>query len=314
MAEAVTPSRTVVLLAAAIAALALVAAGAGLAWTGGEGRSEFRTVRSETVELYGEGLYRHDTIFKAGANRGADVVTLALGLPLLLLALRWYRRGSVRGALLLAGALAWFLYVYASLAFGTAYNELFLVYVALFSASLAAFVLTFLSLDVPAAVRRFSERLPRRRVAAFMLAAGGATAAAWLVPLGASLLRGQPPGLLESYATMVTETLDLGVIVPACFLAGALLLRENGVGYLVAFPLLVLVAFLAPMMAAQTYMQLAAGVTLTTGEIVGIIGGFGVISLLGAWVAAVIFRGVHAPEPPIGQLPQAVSLRASSRG
>lgn len=61
--------------------------------------------------------------------------------------------------------------------------------------------------------------------------------------LGASLLSGQLPGVLESYATMVTETLDLRVIVPACFLAGALLLRGSWVGYLVAFPLLILVAF-----------------------------------------------------------------------
>jgi hypothetical protein len=295
----VRPSRAVVLLSALVVALAAVAAGAGLLWGGGDGPSQFTTVRGEAVELYGEGLYRHDTLFKAGANRGSDVVTLALGIPLLVVALRLYRRGSLRGALLLTGALSWFLYLYASLALGTAYNELFLVYVALFSASLAAFVLAFLSLDVSAVAARFSERLPRRRVAAFMLAAGGVTAAAWLVPLVASLARGQPPGLLESYATMVTDALDLGIIVPTCFLAGALLLRRNRAGYLVAIPLLVLVAFLAPMMAAQTAMQLAAGVSFTTAQVVGVIGSFGVISLLGAWLAAVVLLGVpeHERQP-----------------
>jgi hypothetical protein len=43
-----------------------------------------------------------------------------------------YRRGSLRGRLLLIGILTYFLYVYASIAFGAAYNALFLVYVGLF--------------------------------------------------------------------------------------------------------------------------------------------------------------------------------------
>ena len=59
-----------------------------------------------------------------------------------------YRRGSLRGALLLTGTLGYFLYVYASMALGTVvYNELFLAYVVLFSASLFAFVLALTGID-----------------------------------------------------------------------------------------------------------------------------------------------------------------------
>ena len=53
-----------------------------------------------------------------------------------------------------------FLYVYASLALSAAYNEAFLVHVALFSASLFAFVLAFAS--TRPVTSRFSNRLPRR--------------------------------------------------------------------------------------------------------------------------------------------------------
>lgn len=295
MSELVRPSRVVVLLSAAIAVLALVAAAGGLLREGGDGRTSFTTLRGETVELYGEGLYRHDTIFRAGANRGSDVVTLLLGVPLLLLSLRLHRRASLRGTLLLTGALTWFLYLYSSLALGAAYNGLFLVYVALLSASLGALVLTFMSLDAEGVRASFAGRLPHRRIGLFLLACGVVTAGAWLAPLVASLAQGEPPGLLESYATMVTDALDLAVITPACIVAGVLLLRRNPTGYLVGMPLLVLVAFLAPMMAAQTVMQLDAGYSFTTGQVVGIIGSFGAISLLGAWVAAVVLRCAGEP-------------------
>jgi hypothetical protein len=52
---------------------------------------------------------------------------------------------------------------------------------------------------------------------------------------------------------------------------------------------------LAPVTAAQTVMQLQAGYELTVGRVVGIVGSFGAISLLGAWVAAIVLRGVGEP-------------------
>jgi hypothetical protein len=71
------------------------------------------------------------------------------------------------------GTLSYFLYVYASYVLGAvAYNELFLLYVALFSASLYAFVLAFTSIDPQALGSRFSARMPRRGPAIFMFASG----------------------------------------------------------------------------------------------------------------------------------------------
>ena len=50
--------------------------------------------------------------------------------------------------ILLTGILAYFLYYGASLGLGTAYNRLFLVYIALFSASFYAFILAFTAFDL----------------------------------------------------------------------------------------------------------------------------------------------------------------------
>ena len=57
----------------------------------------------------------------------------------------------------LSGVLAYFLYNYGSMAIGAAYNSLFLIYVALFSASLFGLVLVLTSLAVQALPAHFSR-------------------------------------------------------------------------------------------------------------------------------------------------------------
>jgi hypothetical protein len=291
-ASALRPSRGVVWLAVLIGGLALVAAGAGLFWPGGDGESTFTTLRGETVELYGRGLYRHDTLFRVGAFRGADAVTLVLGIPLLVFTTLPYRCGSLRGGLLLLGTLGWFLYTYASVALGTAYNDLFLLYIALFAASLFAFVLTFISIDRHELARHLSPHVPRRGVAAFMIASGVVTMVVWLGPLLGALVQGEAPELLDSYTTTVTDVLDLGIIAPAVFLSGILILRGAPRGYVIAFSLLVLEALLAPMMAAQTVFQVEAGVSISAADFVPPLVGFGVLALGAIWVLVVLLRSI----------------------
>ena len=275
-----------VVLAILVAAGTLVAAAAGVLAGGGEGGRTVTSPRAETFETYGEGVYRHDSAFKGGGFRGTDVVTLVLALPFLLVVAARHRRGSTRATLLLAGAFLYVLYVYASLALGAAYNDLFLLHVALFGASLFAFVLALRSVDLGA----FDlARMPRRLAAIFLLASALATAAIWLADVVPPLVRGEAPKL-EGYTTMVTHALDLGIIVPAVALAGVLVLRGDAWGYLLAVPLLVLEVSLLPMIAAQTAMQLAADVSFTTAEIAGPIGGFSVFAA-GALVVLVSILG-----------------------
>lgn len=292
-----TASRSLVALALLIATLALVAAAAGLFWPGSDSLSTVTSARGETVELYGTGLYRYDSVFKAGANLGADAVVLALGIPLLIVATLLSRRGSLRGHLLLLGTLVYFLYVYASHALATAYNELFLVYVTLVSASLFAVVLAVRGTALPVLASRFSPGLPRRGPGAFMLVSGAVTFLAWLVPLVGAIARGETPGLLGHSTTLVTEVLDLGIIVPVTFLAGVLILRREPLGYLLALALLVLEIMLAPVIAAQTAFQLAAGLPFSAGAIIGMIGSFMAIALTAIWVLVTLLRHISNGPP-----------------
>lgn len=144
------PSKAVIWLSSLIVVLTLIAAGIGLFYQDGGHSFSFTTLHGQMVQIYGQGLYHFAVPITALSFKGADVVTLVMAIPLLILSIVLYRRRSLKGGLLLVGVLAYFLYNYGSMAFGAAYNNLFLVYVALFSASLFGLVLALTSFDVQA--------------------------------------------------------------------------------------------------------------------------------------------------------------------
>lgn len=283
-------STSVLWLSLLIVVLALMAVGAGFFWPSEGAPYTFTTLRGQAVQIYGRGLYRYDTLFTGAANRGNDVVTPVLGIPLLVYALLRYRQGSLRGGLLLLGTLVYFLYLYGSYALGIAFNPLCLVYIALFSASLFAFVLLFTAIDPQFLADHLAADLPRRGIAIFLFASAVATLVIWLQPLLTALSQNKAPPLLGSYTTTITDVLDLGIITPSLFIAGVGILRRNPLGYLIAFSLLVLEIMLTPLITAQTISQLLAGVTFTSAEIIGPISGFTVLGLVALWVLVILVR------------------------
>lgn len=213
--------------------LALVAAAAGLFYqTPGE-PYPYTNHRGETVMLNGHGLYFYDTVSSAAQMRGNDLITLVVGLPLLAVSAWLAFRRSLRGQLLLSGTLGFFLYTYLSMSTLTAYNALFLVYVAAFTLSLYAFILSLLAIDLKTLPEHFSPRLPRGWIAGTLFAVGGFLGLAWLGRILPPLLQGETPAL-ENTTTLVIQTLDLSLIVPLAVLAGVLLLRRSAWGYLLA--------------------------------------------------------------------------------
>ena len=70
------------------------------------------TFRGEQVTINARGSYYWDTVRTAAQMQANDLVTLALGLPLLAVSFFQPRRGSLRGRLLLTGTLGFTLYTY----------------------------------------------------------------------------------------------------------------------------------------------------------------------------------------------------------
>jgi hypothetical protein len=212
--------------------LTLIAALAGL-WPA-EGKSyPLTNFRGEQVTINARGLYYWDTVSSVAQMQANDLITLVVGLPLLAVSFWLAWRGSLRGRLLLSGTLAFILYTYITMCFGAAYNPLFLVYVALFSLSLFALILSMMSFDLKSLPDHFSEKLPRRGIAALLIFAAAFLSLAWLGRIAPTLFQGQNPAL-DNVTSMFIQAMDLGLIVPLCVLSGILLLRRSAWGYLLA--------------------------------------------------------------------------------
>jgi hypothetical protein len=284
--------KSVIILGGIIAVLAAAAAVLGLFFPGSEiVSSPVVSVYGEEVNLYGAGLYRLNTVFLGSTFTGQDIVTLFLGVPFLLITLFLYGKGSLRGGLLLLGILSFFLYAYISMAFGSFYNELFLLYVALFSTSFFAFVLVIRSIS-PEGLQSGLSEPPRIGPAFFLFVSGAVTIVVWLVPIIQSIFHGVTPKNLDHYTTIITEAFDLAIIVPSTFIVGWMILKRKPLGYLLAFPLLGLIVMLLPAIVAGTFMQLRSGLLFTPGEIIGPIAGFGLLGIASIVVIIAILRRV----------------------
>jgi hypothetical protein len=212
--------------------LTLVAAMTGV-WHATGTPYPLTTFRGEEVTINARGLYYWDTVSMVAQMQANDLVTLILGLPLLAISFWLTLRGSLRGRLLLAGTLGFILYTYITMAFGAHYNVLFLVYVALFSLSLFAFVLVMMSFDIEGLPAHFSENLPRGWISGLLFFAAAFLSLAWLGRIAATFTPGAIPAL-ENTTSMFIQAMDLGIIVPVCVLSGVLLLRRRPWGYLLA--------------------------------------------------------------------------------
>lgn len=275
-----------------IAVLALIIAGVGLFSQGGDGPFPFTTVYGDTVEIYGQGVYRHDSSFVAAIFKGTDVVTLFVSIPLLLTGYWLHRRNSLRGSIFLIGMLLYFLYLGATYTFSVLFNSLFLVYTALFSAALFATILALTTFDLQHLASKVTSNLPRRGIAIFMFVAGLGTLMLWLSELIGPLMTGQAPANLGPYTTMFTHGFDSAVITPACVLTGIFLLQRKPLGYLLAAPLLILCTLIGVVVIAQTISQTLAGFVFPIGVYVGMIGSWVVMGAFAIGLTVKFFRNV----------------------
>jgi hypothetical protein len=281
-------SKLLVWLVALIALLAFVATGLGVLWQGSGQHLDFITLRGQTVALQGDGLYKFDSVTNASQLIAQDVVTLVMGLPLLVIGLILYRKNQLRGKFLLCGTLAYFLYTYTSYVMLVTYNTLFLVYVALFSLSLFAFILSLREMEVAALPGHFSGNLPRKSIAAFLFLLSSFLLLAWLGRIVPSLLDDTPPVGLESSTTLVIQALDLGVIAPLGYLAGFLLLKRQAWGYLLSSVVLFMGFTMGTTICAMIASQVMAGIEIAPVEAIL----FAALALTGIALTFDLFRNI----------------------
>lgn len=193
------------------------------------------------VGLFAPGFY-HDTAWMIPQARGQDLITLVVAEPLLLGAMLAARRGALAASLLWMGALSYMLYTYAMYSYTAYFNALFLVYVALFSASLFALI-TLLSHVHLAQVRaEMSPALPARVTAIFCGIIGGLFLVVWLGQIVPATFQGiaPEPVTLARTPTSAVHVQDLAVVIPLLFTAAVWLWQRRPWGVVLGAILLVL--------------------------------------------------------------------------
>jgi hypothetical protein len=275
-----------------IAIIAAAAALAGLFAQGGDGAMSFMTLHGQTASIYGQGLYRFDTVLFAMTFKGTDIVTLIVSIPLLIIAFVLYRRRLLRGGLLLLSAIPYFIYIGASMTFSAQFNSAFLLYVALLSVSFFTFLAVISAIDSTDLPLHIQPGFPHRGLAIFLFVAGLGTLFLWVSELVGPILSGSVPANLGPYTTTYTHGFDSAIITPALVITGVFLLQRKPAGFLFAIPLLVFCAETGFTVIAATIFQTLAGLIFPVGVYIGMIGSWLIMGTFAIGFAIRYFRNI----------------------
>ncbi len=169
-----------------------------------------------------------EQVWAVAALRGNDLVTLVVAVPVLAAALLASRRSpSAASVTAWLGMLFYGVYNFAYYAFGTRFNDVFLVHVAAFASSVAGLVLLGASIDARAVAGRLAQGRAARVVACFSTLVGLALVGAWGTMSVRFAVTGRlPEDVMPPEAVHLVYALDLGVLAPAFLTAGVLLWRR----------------------------------------------------------------------------------------
>lgn len=248
--------------------LSIVTSTFGIFFNNGGEQHQFVSIWGEKITIYGEGIYKNDSVSVAAQGKAQDVITFFIGVPLLLISLLMMRKGSLKGKLLLTGTLGYFMYTYISYTFLSMFNSLFLLYVLLMSASFFAFVLSMLSYDLNKLKQSFNSKLPVKFIGGFQLFFSIAIGVLWLGKILEAMKYNITPAGIDHYTTLVIQGLDLGFIVPVGLISGYMLLKRKALGYLLSSVVIMKGFTMGAALTAMIIGQYLAGVDMSLVEII----------------------------------------------
>lgn len=207
------------------------------------------------VMMYGAGIYAHDSYIKAPIFIGTDICILLILVPLLLRAyLQNKKEASDKSRLKLLSVYAVAFYYAASISFGVSYNQLLLLYIALFTTTL--FGMFALLRDITMSKLQYQAT---KGVYRFLMLSGIALIVAWLPDIIPTLINQTTLPLIEIYTTEITYVLDMGIIAPLCLVSIYLLKRKDSLGTVLLAILLKACMIVGIMMIPQTICQVLSG-------------------------------------------------------
>lgn len=244
--------KTISILIILISIFAAVATISGIFTDEGSGNYEFQSINNQTVKIYGKGVYENMSADVAIQGIAQDYITLFVAIPLLIIALFWTKKDSLKSKLFLAGVLNYFFLTYLFYMNMAMYNSLFLVYIVLVSFSFFALTLNVLSVDVKTISQYFNPKTPTKFIGYFLIVLSSMIALLWLSIIVPPLIDGTViPTSVEHYTTLTVQGFDLSIFLPIAFVSGFLIIRKRQYGYLMASITLVFLSLLMSALMAK---------------------------------------------------------------
>ncbi len=177
-----------------------------------------------------------------GSARGTALVLLLVAIPALTASMLVAATGSARAVIVWLGAVAYIAYNSVLFLFATPFNNIFLLYVAMLSLSAWSMVAVLYAIDVPSFARRFSEHLPARGIAVYLLVIVGINALAWLWQVVPAMLSTASPQFIDGTGLPTNPVFvqDLAVWLPLMGVAAVWLWHRTAWGYVISGLLLVM--------------------------------------------------------------------------
>lgn len=254
----------------------------------------------DTIKLFGSGIYKADSYFKAPIFIGTDFAVLLYLVPLFICFLIGDIKSTKSLSLQNAGDFckwqlqlhiisieAVVLYYAASLCFGVKYNRIFILYVALFAFTLFVFICR---------LRQFAgyklNYTCSKSDSIFLIISGISLCVAWLPDIIPTIIKGTSLSLIENYTTEPTYIFDLGIISPLCFIALFLMKKNDSLGVVIYSILLQMINVVAIMMITQSIVQNASGVDIPLTALITKAGIFVVLGIIAKILDRKIYKQI----------------------
>lgn len=223
----------------------------------------FTNQYNQQVKIFGSGIYKYDSNFKALIFIGSDFTMLFICVPLLLYGMiQDYKKASNKTKLNLLSTISVVFYYATSIAFGVTYNQLHLLYILLFAVSFFSLFAIAKQVNLTKLKSQQQVVLPSKGLKVFLALSGIALFVAWLPDILASLLQGETLSLIEVYTTEITYILDMGMISPLMFICLFQLMKEKPQGQVLLLPLLRTCFIIGIMIPMQTLFHTLGGVII----------------------------------------------------
>lgn len=279
------------LLSYLIVVLTLITALVGIFYSTGGVSYTVENIYGESIELFGDGIYKYNSVLKAGVNKGTDLAMLIVAAFFALFTA--LRNKSVIYKFLQAGTLAGLLYYSSCIVFGVTFNTLFPIYVLLFSCSLFTmiYLLNELMNQVHLPEKYLIKSFPGTAI--FLLICGGSVLM-WLQFIIPALITGKPLSNIEIYTTEPTFVLDLGIILPIYWGSGFALLKKKEIGYKLAPVLLTFILIIGVTVIGQNIVQSYMGIVIPIQQFIGLVLSFVVLGVFAIIMNLRIFKYIKA--------------------